>query len=268
MKIFFALSVTALTFAEGQKPQKAVEQIRILPVKRTPEAESSTVVIALPKNGSMIRGNPVWVQARVQGYALGAASQFDRADEVATSDQGQALHVVVDDQPYFSVYTPALDPFNEEGWYYETSYKFELPKLSSGQHLLRVFLARSFGEGLKGEWTFSAITFRVGSNADTVEYDLSKPYLTYNEPSNEMHLEEGTPILLDFYVSNCELSSDGFKVRLTIDGTKTRVLTAWQPYYIYGLTKGNHTIKLELINNRGKLIEGLLGTSEQMITVY
>ena len=52
--------------------------------------------------------------------------------------------------PYFPVNEPALDPFNEQGWYDETSYKFEIPtKLSAGEHVLRVFLARSFGESLK-----------------------------------------------------------------------------------------------------------------------
>jgi hypothetical protein len=176
--------------------------------------------------------------------------------------------VVIDDQPYFPVYEPALDPFNEEGWYYETSYKFELPKLRPGEHLLRVFLARSFGESLKGEWSFSAIKFNVGNNTNDSKYDLSKPYITYNEPSNQMYLEEDRPILLDFYVSNCELSADGYKVRLTIDGTTTRTLTAWQPYYIYGLKKGNHTVKLELLNSRGKPIAGSIGSVQQTITVH
>jgi hypothetical protein len=269
MKIFLALSLglTALAFAE-EKPKKPVEQIRILPVKRTPESETSTVVISIPKNGATVKGNPVWVQTRVEGYPIGASSQFDRASEVATTDQGQTIHVVVDNQPYFPVYEPALDPFNEEGWYYETSYKFELPKLESGEHLLRVFLARSFGECLKGEWSFTASTFTIGNKPETSRYDLSKPFLTYNEPSNQMYLTEDMPILLDFFVSNCELSSDGYKVRLTVDGNTTRTLTAWQPYYIYGLKKGNHTIRIELLNSRGKPLTFPMTSAEQTITVH
>ena len=82
---------------------------------------------------------------------------------------------------------------------------------------------------MKGEWSYAAITFNVGSAPETSNFDLSKPYITYNEPSNQLYLEEGTPILLDFYISNCELSSDGYKVRLTVDGSTTRTLTAWQP---------------------------------------
>jgi hypothetical protein len=58
---------------------------------------------------------------------------------------------------------------------------------------------------------------------------------------------------LDFLISNCELTPDGYKVRLTIDGNVHRTLTSWQPYYIYGLSKGKHTIRLELLNKEEKV---------------
>ena len=276
MKIFLIIGL-ALSAAAGcadepvqkKKGKKTVDQIRVLPVKKTPEAESSTVIIALPKNGATVKGNPVWVQLRVEGYAIGAASQFDRADEIAVSDLGQTIHVVVDNMPYFAVNEPALDPFNEQGWYYETSYKFEIPKnLSQGEHVLRVFLARSFGESLKGEQTFFASTFYVGSSGGSNQFDLSQPYITYNEPSNEMDLDGSKPVLLDFYVSNCELTSDGYKVRLIIDGNIARTLTSWQPYYIYGLTKGKHTIQLELMNNNGKVLPGIFNDTKRTITIH
>ena len=102
-----SLCVAAIAFAAEQKP---VNQIRVLPVKRTPESETATVKISIPKNGAVMKGNPVWVQTRVEGYPLGASSQFDRADEIAVSDKGQSVHVVVDDQPYFPMNVPALDP--------------------------------------------------------------------------------------------------------------------------------------------------------------
>jgi len=269
MKIIaLSLSLALCAFAAEEKKEKSVEQIRVLPVKRTPEPESSIILISIPKNNAVIKDNPVWVQTRVEGYPVGSGSQFDRANEVAVSKRGQTIHVIVDDRPYFPVFEPALDPFNEEGWYYQTSYRFELPKLSPGAHLVRVLLGRSFGECLKGEYAYSAVTFNVGKSSEAPAYDLTQPYITYNEPSNQMYLEENTPVLLDFYISNCELSSDGYKVRLTVDGTTSRTLTAWQPYYIYGLKKGNHTIRLDLINSRGKLVSGPLSSSQQTITIH
>lgn len=270
LTIGWALCAATALYADPVQRQKkkSTDQIRVLPVKRTPEAEASSVSVSLPKNGAIVKGNPVWVQLRVEGYAIGAASQFDRADEIAVSDLGQTIHVVVDNMPYFPVNEPAIDPFNEEGWYYETRYKFEIPhKLSQGEHVLRVFLARSFGESLKGEQTYYASTFYVGNSNGASQYDLSRPYITYNEPSNEMHLEANKPVLLDFYISNCELTSDGYKVRLIIDGDIVRTLTSWQPYYIYGLTKGKHTVRLELIDNNGKILPGIFNDTERTVTI-
>src|SRR3989344_2655363 len=251
MKGFFLLGATLCSALF------AAEQIGVEPVKRTPEPDTVILVIALPKNGAVVSSNPVWMQCRIDGFSLGAGSQFDRAEEIVQTDMGQTIHVVVDDRPYFPVNNPALDPYIEEGWYYDTSYRFQIPfKLSQGEHLLRVFPARSYGESLKGGKTFFVSTFSLGQEAASGKYNISKPYLTYNEPSDQLYLLEGKPVLLDFYLSNCELTSDGYKVRLTIDGKVKRVLTSWQPYYLYGLKKGTHTVRLELINSTAKLVDG------------
>ncbi len=260
----FALTATALLPQLAQ----AEESIRVQAVSRTPESLTSSIAIALPRQNQIVK-NPVWVQVRVDGYPIAAGSQFDRADEIAVSDMGQTLHVVIDNMPYFPINGPAIDPFDEEGWYYDTSYKFKLPKsLTTGQHILRIFPARSFGEALKGEKTFSVTTFYVGDTDSRLDIDLSKPYLTYNEPSNHLYLTQSKPVLLDFYLSNCELTPDGYKVRLTVDGLTTRLLTSWQPYYIYGLRRGNHTIRLELVDRNDKRVSGAFNDVSQTITIH
>lgn len=244
------------------------EQIRILPVAKTPEPETVVLAIALPEAGQTVGRNPVWVQFRIDGYALGAASSFDRADEVSVSDLGQTVHVVVDDRPYFPVNEPAIDPFNEDGYFYDMSFKFELPfRLSEGLHTLRVFPARSFGESLKGDKTFHAINFYIGSDGGK-EVDLSRPFLTYNEPSDQLYLTASKPVLLDFCLTNCILSNDGYKVRLTVDGKIKRTLTSWQPYYIYGLTRGKHSIRLELLDGSNKLVPGPFNDVQRTIQLH
>ena len=244
------------------------DEIRVQPVSRTPEADTIAVVVSVPKSGTVLKGNRVWIQTRVDGFPLGTDSQFDRRDELVNTKMGQTLHVVVDNEPYFPINEPALDPFNEEGYYYDTNYKFQIPqKLEDGEHTVRVFPARSFGESLKGERTFFVTTFYVNSKSEPKKYDLSKPYLTYNEPSDRIAFVENKPVLLDFYISNCELSSDGYKVRLTIDGKVIRNLTSWQPYYIYGLKKGRHTVLLELLDPTDKLVKGPFSKAERTITV-
>lgn len=250
-----------------KSPEVNRSHIRTMSVAKTPESSTIVLRIAVPKEGQIVR-NPAWVQFRIDGYALGAASQFERASEIVETEMGQTVHVVIDNHPYFSINEPALDPFDESGYYYDMSYKFEIPfHLHSGMHTIRMFPARSFGESLKGENTFAAINFYIGREGNNPDVDLSQPYLTYNEPSDLMSLRSDKPILLDFYISNAELSSDGYRVRLTIDGKVNQMLTSWQPYYIYGLKKGRHTIRLELLDSENKLVPGFFNDVKRTITV-
>ena len=245
----------------------ATSNLRTMPVVRTPESSTIVLKIAVPKPGQVV-GVPTWIQFRIDGYALGAPSQFERTEEIVQTNMGQTVRVVIDDHPSFPINEPALDPFDESGYYYDMSYKFKVPfPLSAGMHTIRMFPIRSFGESLKGENTFAAMNFYVGSQEDSSKTDLSQPYLTYNEPSDWMPLSSDKPVLLDFYITNTELSPDGYKVRLTIDGEVNRMLTFWQPYYIYGLTKGKHTIQLELLNSQNKLVPGTFNNVTQTIRV-
>jgi len=263
------LCVALSLFAGGE--QDSHEEIRLLGVRPTPEPETAILVSQMPKPGQVIKGNPVWIQSKVEGYTLGSDSQFDRAYEVNNSDLGQTLRVVIDDQPWFPVHGPSnIDPFNEQGWYYDQIFKFEVPyKLANGFHTLRAFLARSFGESLKEEKVAFASYFFVGEKGDDAEAKiLLKPYLTYNEPSERTQLVEGAPVLLDFYVSNTELSPDGYKVKMTIDENIERTLTSWQPYYIYGLKAGEHTIRLQLLNKKGQQVSGSFNDIERTFTIH
>jgi hypothetical protein len=249
-------------------PEANPSRIETLPVPRTPESNAIILKIPVPKPGQIV-DNPVWLQFRIDGFALGvASSQFDRASEVPQTDMGQTVHVIIDDEPYFPINEPALDPFNQNSDYFDMSYKFKIPyRLSSGMHTVRMFPARSFGESLKGSNTFAALNFYVGSQKGGGGIDLSKPYLTYNEPSSLMNWTSDKPVLLDFYICNAELSPNGYKVRLYIDGKANSVLTSWQPYYIIGLKKGSHTIRLELIDSDNKPVEGKFNDVKQTIEV-
>jgi hypothetical protein len=269
MYALFASLMLATTVAADAPADKNRSNFRSMPVVRTPEATTVVLAISVPKEGQVV-SHPVWIQFRIDGFALGAASsQFERAAEVVNSNMGQTVHVIIDDRPYFPVNEPAIDPFDEGGFYYDMSYKFQVPfRLKEGMHTIRMFPARSFGECLKGDKTFQAMTFYVGSQKEDSNIDLSTPYITYNEPSNELYLVENRPVLLDFYVSNTELSPDGYKVRLTIDGKFNRMLQFWQPYYIYGLKKGKHTVRLELIDPNGQLVPGPFNDIQQKFTVH
>jgi len=270
MYLVFALAALfAMSSPSQDKPKVVAERLQILPVARTSESNTILLAIARPLNGAVVGGNPVWIQFRIDGFSLGSdSSQFSRNDELAVSDMGQTVHVIIDNHPYFPINEPAINPFNEEGYFYNTSYKFQIPfHLKEGFHTLRIFPARSYGESLKGENTFHASVFYLGEKTDA-NVDLFKPYLTYNEPGDDIELTENKPILLDFLISNCELSADGYKVRLMIDGKHTTLLDSWQPYYIYGLGSGKHTIHLQLVDAKGKVVPGSFNDVKRSIVIH
>ncbi|HSX38374.1 MAG TPA: hypothetical protein VLE95_06050 [Chlamydiales bacterium] len=244
------------------------EEIRVMPVARSPESNAIILTIAIPKEGEIVSKNPVLSQFRVDGFALGAdSSQLERSNQLPNSDMGQTVHIVIDNHPYFAINEPAIDPFNENGYFYDSSYRFEIPfALKNGMHIMRIFPARSFGESLKGANTFHMSTFYIG-HADSKTFDYSKPFLTYNEPSDQIPWTVNQPVLLDFLLANCELTPDGYTVQLTVDGIVHRALTSWQPYYVYGLAKGKHTFRLQLMN-KGVQVAGPFNTVERTIVVY
>lgn len=243
--------------------------IQLIPVDPTPQPNSVIVQIVYPENKTSNRTNSVWVQVRLQGYSLGTDSQFPRSKQVANSNRGQALHIVVDNKPYFPVSGPGIDPYDEIGDYFEESYKFLLPfDLKDGEHTLRVYCARSFGESLKNTSSFAAINFVVGEVEHKDGIDLNKPLLTYNEPSMRFFYEVGDPVLLDFFLSHCELSEKGYKVRVTIDDSFEEIVTKWQPFYLNGLTRGKHKIRLELLDSNNRLASGSYNSITRAFIVH
>lgn len=239
--------------------------IRVIPVDPTPEPNEVQIHIAFPKKGEIKESNPVTVQVRLEGFPLGIYSDFPRARELRDRKEGQSLHIIVDDKPFFEINEAVDDTADTEEIDFDQIIETKIPfNLKDGPHILRIFPVRSFDESLKGDKAFEATYFYVGKKEGKT-VDLSQPYLTYNQPLGDFDGDK--PILLDFLVSNTLLSKDGYKVRLTIDGSDKRILTQWVPYYIYGLSKGPHTIKLELLDSSNKVIEGLLGNPQQMIRV-
>ncbi|MDE0471265.1 MAG: phosphopeptide-binding protein, partial [Ekhidna sp.] len=56
------------------------------------------------------------------------------------------------------------------------------------------------------------------------------------------------------------------KVKATINGNEF-MIEEWVPYYIEGMPMGENTIKLELIDAEGNLIEGPFNVVERTITL-
>jgi hypothetical protein len=242
-------------------------EIRVVPVDPTPEPDDAEVSIIFPEDNSVKVNSPVRVQLKVEGYPLATDSEFPRNKEIFNSSKGQGIRVVLDERTYFIETEALIDADNDTENYYDQTVTFELPDLRPGVHILRAFPVRSFGESLKGDGCFAATAFYFQKKKDNSPLDLSVPYLTYNEPQGSFKTGKNKPVLLDFYIKNCKLSKDGYKVRLTIDGANMRILTQWVPYYIYGLSKGSHTLRLELLDPKNKVVSGTFNDFKQNIEI-
>lgn len=265
--LFFLIcfSLNALETPNVANPRTT--RMHIVPVLPSPESNNVNSIILQPVEGTICPSDPVNMQVLLEGFPLGTNSSFPRAEQIRNSSKGQSLNFVIDTQPAISVNEEVINSLDGTENYFDDMINVDIPwALEKGEHLLRVFPSRSFGEGIKGDGAFTTRLFYFQEEGPEI-YDIYAPFITYNQPTGKYQYDIGGPILLDFYVSNCELSTDGYRVKLMIDGQQERMITLWVPYYIYGLKPGTHNVRLELIDPKGNLVPGKLSVAEQTIEI-
>ena len=124
--------------------------------------------------------------------------------------------------------------------------------------MILAFLSRSYHESVKNQNAF--ILTQIGEN----KIDLNKEFLFYSRPKGIYKGKDTEKLLLDFYLINTTISPNGNKVKATINDAEF-IITEWAPYYIEGLPKGEVTIKLELINSDGKLVDSPFNPSVRTV---
>ena len=128
--------------------------------------------------------------------------------------------------------------------------------LAKGQYVALAFLSRSYHESIKNKNSFILTTFDVESSKTfPYKFDKKGQHMFYSRPKGTYKGSDINNLLLDFFLINVTLGPDGNKVRATIND-EVFLIDEWMPYYIQGLTPGILTIKLELIDADGILIEG------------
>lgn len=266
LALLLLLSSTLTAAAKIEPEAENPGEFRVVPMSPTPESDVVRVILQFPKEEEMEDSNPVRIEMHVNGFPLGTESDFPRKSEIWNDPDGQSVHIVIDNEPYFAVHEFVIDALDNNEVYYKQALDFKIPfKLKPGPHVIRVFPCRSFNESLKGDNCFESRVFYFQKKGALKNIDLSAPYLTYNEPQDEYDYPAHQPIMLDFYITNCQLSRDGYKVELYIDGEKERTITSWIPYYIYGLTRGSHKIRLVLIDSQNKPVPGIFNDVERVI---
>lgn len=169
----------------------------------------------------------------VRNYELRAQTPDAVELGCANSQEGQHIHFVVNNSPYLAFYT---DTF---------SYEFK----EKGAYMVVAFLSRSYHIGIKHPSAVVVREFLVGKNTPS-QYDLRTPVLIYSRPKGTYRGSETKRLVLDFYLLNCTLSPDGYRVKAIIDENEF-LLTKWVPYVIEGLEDGKHTFRLILLDSNG-----------------
>jgi hypothetical protein len=100
--------------------------------------------------------------------------------------------------------------------------------------------------------------------------DPTKPLLTYSRPKGEYKGVESDPIMIDFWLSNAKLKDDGgqYSIRYSVDGFKSTFINHWGPLWLSGWPAGKYTIKLELTDIDGNLVDnGGYNSTTREITI-
>ena len=182
-------------------------------------------------------------------YELGKQTSMTDVKTCANSAKGQHIHCIVDNGPYTAVY--------------ENNAKINA--LTDGQHTVLSFLSRSYHESIKNKNAYALSSVITGMSRYTARYaapDLTSPMLFYSRPKGEYTGPETDAVLLDFYIVNCELSNEGYRVKAEINGTEF-MLKKWCGYFMEGLPMGENTVKLTLIDAKGKQVESPYAVSER-----
>ena len=179
---------------------------------------------------------------KVDNFKLGEQTEKDFDFQLANSEKGQHIHVIVNNNPYYAKYT---NNFSQS--------------LNTDNNVILAFLSRSYHESVKNDNAY--LITQIG---ESNPIDLSKELLFYSRPKGTYKGESTKKVLLDFYLVNTQISPNGNRVKATINGTEF-LINEWSPYYIEGLPKGEISIKLELIDKYGKTIDTPFNPSERKV---
>lgn len=215
--------------------------------KGSPTFEGATLKTLSPKNEEKVKPGNVKFTYDIQNFELGAQTEDAGKNGLANSGEGQHIHAILNNEPYMAHYEPS---FEEE--------------LKAGHYVLLSFLSRSYHESLKNQEAFELIQFNVGDSNKSI--DLNAPHIFYSRPKGTYKGTDTDKLLLDFYLVNCKLSKEGYKVRATINGAEF-MITDWAAYIVEGLPKGIVDLKLELLDGNNARVDSPFNPTTRKVTL-
>jgi hypothetical protein len=283
------------------RPQKIVDMM----TARGEQDQAQPVLrITSPAQNATVNGSTVAVNLALSGDLKGYKPHKDPA-----SGKGNHIHVILDNQPYEAYYEldhpfelrnvtegkHTLRVFASRPWH--ESYK------NAGSFQMVTFTVKGGGDATKPTTTNSGqVMANNNANAKGTptpkpdaaasatptptpmqhegkdvaqskagEIDAAKPLLTYSRPKGEYKGEDADPIMIDFWLTNGKLQGDGgeYRVRYSVDGGEAKFIDKWEPIWLAGWISGKHTVKLELVDTSGNVVDngGYNATSREITVI-
>lgn len=214
--------------------------------------ESTSIKITSPVEDQLITDESFTVKYKLDKYSVSEGGK----------NVGQHVHVIVDNLPYEADYS--LDG----------SIVFDSKKVKPGRHVVCVFPARKFHLSLKGANCFDCVTFYYKERNDNPVPESGKPWLVYSRPKGEYKKSDGgaANIMLDFYLRNVTLSSDGNKVVAAAEKDGKEVarmnLSEWKPVIILKDPEvGEYKITLTLVDAGGQPVQTPFNPTSRVIKI-
>ena len=220
--------------------------IKLTPFPDSPEYADAMLELNTPNDGDALEIGEVTFDFNVKNYELGTQTGDADAKMCANSAKGQHIHLIVNNEPYSAHYEPEIKK-----------------EMAEGSYTALAFISRSYHESIKNPEAYILRNFTVG-NAEENTVDLTAPHMFYSRPKGTYNGPDAQKVMLDFYLVNTDLSADGNKVRATINGEEFMIDT-WKPHFIEGMPMGTNTVKLELLDAEGNLVNSPFNPVERTI---
>jgi len=276
---------------------------KLAPVPRPPAIEQAmkdrgeqdqatpTLRVTSPANNATINGSKVEVKLELSGDLKGYMPHKDPATQ-----KGNHIHVILDNQPYEAYYElgqpfelrnvsegkHTLRVFPSRPWH--ESFK------NDGAFQMVEFTVKGGGDATKptttnsGEKMANPANKSDGASASPTparegkdfsasqagNVDRAKPLLTYSRPKGEYKGADADPVMIDFWLMNAKLQGDGgeYRVRYSVDGGEAKFLDKWEPIWLSGWISGKHSVKLELVDKDGNVVDnGGYNSTTREITI-
>jgi hypothetical protein len=280
----------ALTVVDA--PQRIKDQMA---ARGEQDSASPTLKIVEPKANASIASSTVKLELDISGDLKGYKPHMD--PETKT---GNHIHVILDNQPYEAYYNldqpfelrnvsdgeHTLRVFASRPWHesYKNNGSFQMVKFSVKNGGADANKPATTSNGQQMSNVNSNANANSNSNANAAPtpegkamqastagtVDATKPLLTYSRPKGEYKGVEGDPIMIDFWLATAKLTGDGgeYRVRYSVDGGEAKFIEKWAPVWLSGWTGGKHSIKLELVDKAGNVVDnGGYNSTTREITV-